>query len=357
MINVGGLTLVDKARVIAHEIVRDSTSPLIQSLARLVKTPRGAEKYLLDNFKYNTEEVEYKLFEPTDILKSKIYDCKGDTLFIGAIAKSLGYKVELRIVTNGTSHIYPIIYYPNENKWVALDPVPKPPSYILKHYHTVVLGEVTDNLDDPIKGVVGFSYNPIGIPDTSWKLAIRHPAFTKQQLISDIEKSTKLSGFFKETAQSVTVPSDYIPQVGDVLKFYYYTVKELPLSVEEWIRSKTLSIKNDQFEVLRVYNKNETKQNQSIVQDIESFISSPIVNKNNYIIIEVRIKKSTDLGAFTLAIIAISAVLVAGLGYLTLAKVEKVVKNNPELVSSISVLPYVALIFAGISIIRSLRNE
>jgi len=354
MINMDGLSLVDKARAIAHEIIIDSTTPLIKAFAKKLKTPYNAEQYLLNNFKYNVAEVEYELFEPSDILRSKIYDCKADTLFIGSIAKALGYKVELRIVSNGTNHIYPLVYHRNLHKWVALDPVPKPPSYILKRYHTVVQGEVTNNLNDPIIGVVGFSHNPIGIPDTSWKIAINHPDFTRQQLISDIAKSTRLSSLSGFSSESVEIPNNYVPQPGDILKFYYNTIKELPLSIDEWIRKEIISRKNDQFDIIRVYNVNKTPQG-STWQDIERFFSSPIVNKNNYIVVEVKIKKPQSLGAFALAIIAISAVLIAGIGYLTLVRVEKVIDSHPALATSLSILPYIGLGVVALAFMKRLH--
>jgi len=356
MINIDGLSLVDKARVVAHEIIKRSNDPIISKLAKQLGSPYAAKDYLVNHLKYNPAEVGDTLSEPMEIIRSGIYDCEDDTLFIGAIAKNLGYKVEIRIVSNGTNHIYPLIYDDKQHQWVAVDPVPKPPSYILRKYHTVVQGEVTDNLNDPIVGVAGFSYNPIGLPDNSWKVAIEHPNFTRQALISDIAKSTRLSNLSGMTEQAVEVSSDYVPQPGDTLKFYYNTIKELPISVDMWIRKQFLSHKNDNFDIIRVYDENKTPQNESLLKSIEEFFTSPVVNPDHYIVVEVKIKKSSSLGSFTLAVIAISAVLVAGIGYLTLAKVEKILQKNPELSTSLSMLPYIGLGTVALLLLEKLKR-
>ncbi len=358
MINIDGLSLVDKARVVAHEIIKDSTTPLVLSLKKQIKTLNNIVPYLDSKAHYRLEQGD-TLSEPYDILRYKGYDCEDDTLFIGTIARAMGYKVEVRIVSNGTNHIYALIYDNKHGRWITIDPVPKPPSYILNKYHTVVQGEVTNNLNNPIIGVKGFSYNPIGLPDTTWKLALQHPNFTRTELISDIAKSTRLSNLsgFNSTPKSVKIGDNYVPEAGDTLKFYYNTIKELPLSIDEWIRKKIISHKNPQFDIISVTNENDSTLNNSFLQDIENFISSPIVNKHNFIVVEIRIKKNSNLGAFMMAIIAISIVLVAGIGYLTLVKVEKIIDKNPELASSLSLLPYIGLGTLGLVLISKLKSK
>lgn len=356
MINIDGLSLVDKARVVAYEIIKHSTSPLILSLRKRIGSLSNIIPYLDARAHYRLEKGD-TIYEPADILRYGRYNCDDDTLFIGAIARAMGYKVELRIITNGTNHIYPLIY--DNHKWIVLDPVPKPPSYILREYHTVVQGEVTNNLNKPIIGVKGFSYNPLGIPDTTWKLAIQNPNFTRTQLISDIARSTRLSNLsgYGDTVTSVEISNNYVPKQGDKLKFYYNTIKELPLSVDEWVRKEIISHKNSQFDIISVTNVNKSPTNMTIIQQIENFISNPIVNKDNYIVVEIQIKKNNNLGAFMLAIIAISAVLVAGIGYLTLVKVEKIIDKNPELASAISILPYVGLGTVVLMLITKLKKK
>ena len=214
MINLEGHTLQEKAWIVAREIVKNQRNPLLIKLAKELKTPENAYRWVKQHVKYRREKGDV-LYEPEEILKRGISDCEDLTLLIGSLAKIQGYPVKIRIVENGTRHIYPLVKI--GGRWVPLDATPHANipyiNGVPKGYRIVVDGLVSDEglsgLSPQFKKAVVTGAG-VAVGSTVAKLAL---------------KAIGLSGL----SETIEVGPDYVPRVGDHLLFYFKPKWYIPL--------------------------------------------------------------------------------------------------------------------------------
>lgn len=321
MINIEGFTLPEKAWIVAREIVRNKHNPLMVRLAKELGTPENAYRWVKEHIKYKRENGDI-LYEPDEILKSKTADCEDLSLLIGTIAKIQGYPVKLKIVKNGTRHIYPLVKI--KNKWVVMDATPhRHIPYINGTpigYKTVVEGIVDDNLSgfnvDLKKSIITGAGVAIG--STIAKIAL---------------SKIGLNGLMDFNKKVIEVGGDYIPKEGDHLLFYFKPKWYIPDAIEKWILKKVVKKKVPNCRIHSVYFKN--------------------INKIKYLVVDVIIVADKNLGALVVTILAIAGALLAGglTAYFTLDKVEKIVEK-PQIAWFMEILPIALAIYGIAKIVR-----
>lgn len=132
-------SLNDKAEIAAQQIQKNSQDSNLRLLAFRLKTPERTLRWIKNNVRYVREGKE--------TLNSMMHtirfggDCEEMTILMGSLANIQGYSVAIRIISNGTNHIFPLVKV--RGRWKSFDPIPKkgiPKGYIKKEYHTVVQG-------------------------------------------------------------------------------------------------------------------------------------------------------------------------------------------------------------------------
>lgn len=125
MISLEGLSLAEKGRIVAREIERYTNSPFIKGVLRNI----GIKPSYLDIFEFVTKYTKYAperkdiLYAPQETLGRVQVDCEDVSLLLGSLLRTAGYPVKVKLVTNRTSHIFPLVGLPRERptRWIPLD--------------------------------------------------------------------------------------------------------------------------------------------------------------------------------------------------------------------------------------------
>ena len=338
MINISNLTLGQKAMLIAYEIVQHEHDPLMISLARDLKTPYNDLQWVKNHIKYKVEDGV--LYEPETVFHMGYADCKDMTLIIATLAKIQGYPVKIRVISNSTNHIFPLVKVDGE--WIAFDAVPHPgietnmqgmPINI--KYYEIIDGYITDNIKEPLKVDYLSTKDITGISN-------KHTLFNdfKDAIITGagvalgttIEKliAGAITGFY--TYKQIQVSPDYKPKPGDELLFYFKPKWYLPDAIEEYLAKSVLKRK---IPYVNIVSANYVTKNGH-----KSLVVNTVVkdNVNNDI---------TGLATIITAGIIAAAIIGGGLlVYYSLEEIDKIVKE-PEMKATMTTLPYALLIGAG----------
>jgi len=318
MINLEGYALKEKAWIVAREIAKNQRDPLLVRLAKELKTPENAYRWVKKNIKYRKEKGDI-LYEPEQTLKRGVADCEDLTLLIGSLAKIQGYPVKLRIVKNGTRHIYPLVKI--RGQWTVLDATPHSNTPYIngvpKGYKVVIDGLVSDEELSGFNSQFGKAMVTgagVAIGSSVAKLAL---------------KTIGLSGL----SETTEVGTDYVPKAGDHLLFYFKPKWYIPNKIEEWILKKVIKRKVPNCRIVRAFFKKE--------------------NGIQYLVVEVVITRSESLGAIVVTILAITGALLAGglATYFTLDRVEKIVEK-PQIAWFMEMLPIALIIYGVAKIVR-----
>lgn len=321
MISIEGYSLAQKAYIVSREIIKNQKNPLMVRLARTLKTPENVYKWVRENIKYRREKGDV-LYEPEEVLKRGSADCEDLSLLIGTLAKIQGYPVKLRIVKNGTRHIYPLVKI--NGKWVVMDATP--------HRHIPYINGVPKGYKLVFEGIVDEGLS--GFRSDFEKAIITGTGVAIGSTITKFAlKSFGLSGLMDFNKKTIKVDNSYIPKPGDHLLFYFRSKWYIPDSIEEWILKKIVKKKIPNCKILRAYFKNE--------------------GKIKYLIVEVIVTGNKNLGALIITILAITGALLAGglATYFILDKVEKVVEK-PQISWFMEVLPIALTIYGVAKIVR-----
>lgn len=153
MINFNLYTLGQKAKIATREIRRWSRDGELRSLARRLATPQRALDWVKRTITYEREEGDI-LYNPHETISRGRGDCEELTVLVGTLAKIQGYPVMVRIISNSTRHIYPLVKIDNE--WRPMDATPRyglTQEYLEQTYHTVVQGIVGADRYLPVAGI------------------------------------------------------------------------------------------------------------------------------------------------------------------------------------------------------------
>jgi len=318
MINLEGYSLREKAWIVAREIAKNQNNPFLIKLAKELKTPENVYAWVKSYIRYKKEAGDI-LYEPEELIKKGAGDCEDLCLLIGSLVRILGYPVKIRIVEDGTRHIYPLVKVGGE--WVVFDATPHANvpyiNGVPRGYRVVIDGIVTDE---------GLS----GLDSQFEKAMITGAGVAVGSTIAKIAlKSIGLSGLLSET---VEVGQDYIPKAGDHLLFYFKPKWYIPDRLEEWILKKVVKRKVPNCKVTKAYFKTE--------EGIKYLIVEVVVGEKN-------------LGAVIATILAITGALLAGgLGtYFVLAKVEKIIEK-PQTSIFMKFLPFALIVYGIAKILR-----
>ena len=342
MIDLSKYTLPEKAVIVAREIVKHTHDPVMIELARLLKTPENDLKWVKSHIKYQKEKGDV-LYEPETTFQLGVGDCEDLSLLIGTLAKIQGYPVRLRIIANGTRHIYPIIKVNGE--WRAFDATPHG-SVITNDlgmpvnapYHTVIDGLVTDNPREPLENMSLSGLNMskiVGAVETGLGVAVGSAI---GKVLAKKLGIGALSGFGlgSKKIRLIDIPPDYQPQVGDHLLFYYKPKWYLPSWAEKWIVKKIIKHK---VPYAKIESANYKK-----------------INGHKSLVVEVTIIPDENLGSVTLAItaIAIAAAIIGGglAAYFTIERIQKIVEE-PQMASFLKYTPIAFLVLAGATLLSN----
>ena len=328
MIDLSKYTLPEKAVIVAREIIKHEHDPIMQALARELKTPYNDLEWVKRNIKYRLERGDV-LYEPETTFQMGHGDCEDDCLLIGTLARIQGYPVRIRIIANGTRHIYPIIKV--DGQWRAFDAVPHPGVSVSglgmptnRKYHVVIDGLVSPNGLNDLSGLTGGGFLQAIITGAGVALGS-----TMSKMITSKIGLGALSGLSGYNA--VDVSPDYRPQTGDHLVFYYKPKWYLPKTLELWLIKKIVK-----------------KEMPGI--KIES-ANYRMVNGNKRLAVEVTVTGTgNNLGSLTLILtvgMIATAIIGGGLAtYFSLTRVQKIV-TAPAMKSFMGITPYAFLLAAG----------
>lgn len=321
MIDLSRYSLPEKAVIVAREIVKHSHDPFMIRLAHELKTPDNDLEWVKKHIKYKREKGDI-LYEPETSLAMGQADCEDLTLWVGTLAKIQGYPVRIRIISNGTRHIYPIIKV--GGKWRAYDATPHPRIItddlgmpINRPYHVVIDGYITDDISNPLSGF---------IHDVASGVA-------KEVATKIIMSKIGIGGISNMYGyKTIDVSTDYVPKSGDHLLFYYKPKWYLPKSLEVWLIKQIL------------------KRNVKGIKILSA--NYRVENGEKYLVVETEVLGSGTSGlgslmlALTVGMIA-AAIIGGGLAtYFTLAKVQKIIKM-PQAKGLTVIIPYALLLGAG----------
>jgi len=345
MIDISNLTLGQKAKLIAYEIVKHEHDPVMISLARELKTPYNDLEWVKNHIRYKVEDGV--LYEPETVFNMGYADCKDMTLIIATLAKIQGYPVKIRVISNHTNHIFPLVKVDGE--WIAFDAVPHSGIEttiqgmpINVRYYEIIDGYITDDPKHPLKvdyintkGVTGLSDKHTLFDD--FKDAIITGAGVA--LGSTIEKliAGAITGFY--TYKQVKVSPDYQPKPGDELLFYFKPKWYLPDAIEEYLAKSILKKK---IPYVNIVSANYVTKNGHKSLVVDTVVKD---NVNNDI---------TGLATIITAGIIAAAIIGGGLlVYYSLEEIDKIVKE-PEMKATMTAVPYALLIGAGALLLSEL---
>lgn len=330
MINIENYSLPEKALIVAREIVKHSRDPEIIDLARKLGNPFAVFSYLKQRVKYRKEKGDV-LYEPEEVLRRGYGDCEDLTVLFGSIVKAQGYPVGIRLVRDGTRHIYPIVLI--RGNWTVFDLTPSKVPYIQgipAGYRLILEGIVTDDHENPLGSLDFGKYGEWFTRGIFTAAGAAIGSAFMQYWIDRFKKRKKsLSGLVLYT---VEVPEDYVPKAGDHLLFYFKPKWWIPDRLEEWILKKVVKRKVKNAEVLRAYFKK---------------------NRTKYLVVEVVVKPEEKLSGIALTALAIAGLILAGglSAWFVLDKVEKVVET-PEVSSFMKLIPYAIIAYAVAKVVR-----
>ena len=309
MINISGISLEDKGRLIAEEIRRNANTSFIRRFAHRFRDIDSFYRWFRANIRYVHDKGGDILYEPYEVYSSGKGDCEDFTVFIGSVAKAMGYPVVVRIVQNSTRHVYPIIKVGNE--WRVYDAVPHnipyPLSGIPKGYSLVgdfpVDGDLSGFEDIFYKGIATGAGAAIG--------SFLANAFVISRLNERENKKEELSGFIDAfyREKTVEVGRNYVPKAGDILLFYFRPKLFIPDILEKRIVEWIVKRKSENFQIQRAYFTEE--------------------DGKKYLVVRVLVTGETEGLGFILTVSIIAGTIIAGLlaTYFILDKVEKVVRE------------------------------
>ena len=347
MIDISNLTLGQKAILIAHEIVKHEHDPVMVRLAEDLKTPYNDLQWVKNHIKYKVEDGV--LYEPETVFHMGYADCKDMTLIIATLAKIQGYPVKIRVISNHTNHIFPLVKVDGE--WIAFDAVPHPGIEtniqgmpINVKYYEIIDGYITDNPDKPLK----VDYMNTKVTGISGK---------KSELLKDFESAVitgagvalgtaiekliagSITGLYEY--KQVKVPLSYQPKPGDELLFYFKPKWYLPNAVEEYLAKSILKKK---IPYVNIISANYVTKNGHKSLVVDTVVRNDV---NNDI---------TGLATIITAGIIATAIIGGGLlVYYSLEEIDKIVKE-PEMKATMTAVPYALLIGAGALLLSELSG-
>lgn len=334
MINLSGMTVRQKISIIAKNIITNSHKEWLIKLANSLKTPENDMEYVMKNVKYSTEGQN--LYEPEAILKTGEGDCKAFSLFIGSLAYIQGYKVKLHVIANNTEHMYPSIRY--KGRWNNYDAVKLlddvSSSYIRRHYHTILDGFVTNDINNPIRTnsfeISGISKNT---NENLFHSIVSGAGFSIGSMLSSlIFKSITIGGLSNN--KLIEVSGKYEPEPNSSMLFYYKTKWYLPYDVQKWIIDKLMSTDLSKYygKIEKVY---EVKQ-----------------DGVQYMVADVHFGYPNEIGQLGFIVAAVAVAIIGGglFSFLSLSKVYKIVKSP-----SFNIIPYALLAAAGALLIHEVK--
>ncbi len=335
MINLSGMTVKQKIEIIAKNIITNSHKEWIIKLADNLKTPENDMLYVMRNVKYSTEGK--KLYEPEEILRSGEGDCKAFSLFIGSLAYIQGYPVKLHVIANNTEHMYPSIKY--KGRWNNYDAVKLlddvSSSYIRRHYHTVLDGFVTNDINNPIRtssfAISGISKNA---NDNIFHSIISGAGFSIGTMLSNLLFKSIAIGGFSNNNKLIEVSSKYEPEPNSNMLFYFKTKWYIPSMVQKWIIDRLMSTDLTKY-YGKIENVYETKQ-----------------DGIQYMVANIHFGYPDEIGQLGFIVAAVAIAIIGGglFSFLSLSKVYKIVKSP-----SFSVIPYALLAVAGALFIHEVK--
>ena len=172
MVNLKGKTIREKVEIIGDLIKEYARHKFVHGLLEQIQ-PKGWEDvfwFVRNTLKYKKEpRGKDVLYEPQESLGIITVDCEDYTVLLGSLLMASGYPVRVKVVSNGTYHVFPEIGLPPQNpkKWIGLDATtgwvgerPYPPNY--RPYVVMGLGRLGDmgsiklmwreiSLDEPLK--------------------------------------------------------------------------------------------------------------------------------------------------------------------------------------------------------------
>lgn len=339
MINLYDMTVKEKINIIAKNIITNSKKEWLIKLANDLKTPENDMSYAMRHVKYSTEGQ--KLYEPEEILRTGEGDCKAFSLFIGSLAYIQGYPVKLHVIANNTEHMYPSIKvngrWNNYDAVKLLDDVSS--EYIRRHYHTILDGFVTDDINHPIR-TSSFAISGISksTDDRLFHSIISGAGFSLGSILSNlIVKAFTIGGFGNTDNNNnmIAVSDKYEPEPNSSMLFYYETKWYIPEIVQKWIIDRLMSTDLSRYygKIERVY-----EVNQDGVQ---------------YMVAQVHFGYPNEIGQLGFIVAAVAAAIIGGglFSFLSLSKVYKIMKSP-----SFNLIPYALLAVAGTILIHEVKT-
>jgi len=223
MINIKDKPIEEKVNIIANVIKDYARHKFTQSILDSIK-PKGWQDifwFVKNTLKYKTEASgKDVLYEPPEALGKVTVDCEDFTTLLGSLLLASGYPVRLKIISDGTYHIYPEVGLPAEkpSKWIGLDAT------------TGLVGEVI------------------------------YPPNYKPFLVKPLMGVTRT--FKEEKAIEITLDTPVNP--GDHLRFHYVARTWIPDFIEKWFYEKITTIRHPYFKILSI-----KKENDEWIIDVE----------------------------------------------------------------------------------------